>query len=88
MNKSVKFLLIIPQEIRMFNPFQIYKKLARENLQLKEKIYNLEKTGDGQKQTEDELRLMHRQLITVLDNIDSVVYIADMQTYELLFINE
>lgn len=29
----------------------------------------------------------HRRLITILDSIDSIIYAADMETYELLFIN-
>ncbi|MDR3631980.1 MAG: ATP-binding protein [Desulfocapsaceae bacterium] len=30
----------------------------------------------------------HSRLITVLNSIDAIVYVADMETYELLFINE
>ncbi|MFH1214963.1 MAG: diguanylate cyclase [Pseudomonadota bacterium] len=30
----------------------------------------------------------HTRLLSVLDSIDAIVYVADMQTYELLFVNQ
>ncbi|GAB6058932.1 PAS domain-containing sensor histidine kinase [Desulfonatronum parangueonense] len=36
---------------------------------------------------EHELHLSHQRLITVLDSIEALIYIVDMDTYEVLFIN-
>ena len=36
---------------------------------------------------EQELHLSHQRLATVLDSIEALIYIVDMDTYEILFIN-
>jgi two-component sensor histidine kinase len=43
---------------------------------------------DERKKTEAELKGSHERLITVLDSLSAIVYVADMTTYELLFINK
>lgn len=40
------------------------------------------------KQAEDDLRMAHEKMLTILDSIDSTVYVADMKTYEILFMNK
>jgi PAS domain S-box-containing protein len=40
------------------------------------------------KQAEKDLKLAHEKLLTILDSIDSTVYVADMDTYEILFMNK
>jgi PAS domain S-box-containing protein len=35
-----------------------------------------------------ELKESHERLLTVLDSLDAVVYVADMETYEILFVNK
>ena len=37
--------------------------------------------------SEEALRLSHQRFITVLDSIDATIYVADMDTYEILFMN-
>ena len=39
-------------------------------------------------QAEEALRDSHERFLTVLDSIDANVYVADMQTYEVLFMNK
>ncbi|MFH1138953.1 MAG: PAS domain S-box protein [Pseudomonadota bacterium] len=39
------------------------------------------------KRAEVELRESHQRLLTVMDSVDAFVYIADMRTHELLFVN-
>jgi len=39
-------------------------------------------------QAEKDLKLAHEKLLTILDSIDSTVYVADMDTYEILFMNK
>jgi PAS domain S-box-containing protein len=39
-------------------------------------------------QVEEALRDSHERFLTVLDSIDANVYVADMQTYEVLFMNK
>jgi PAS domain S-box-containing protein len=40
------------------------------------------------KQAEDDLRMAHEKMLTILDSIDSTVYVADLDTYEILFMNK
>ncbi len=40
------------------------------------------------KQAENHLRMAHEKLLTILDSIDSTVYVADLNTYEILFMNQ
>ncbi len=40
------------------------------------------------KQAEKELKLAHERILTILDSIDSTVYVADMDTCEILFMNK
>jgi len=39
-------------------------------------------------QAEEALRLSHENFLTVLNSIDATVYVADMETYEILFANK
>ena len=39
------------------------------------------------KQAEEALQTAHKTLLTVLDSIDATIYVADMQNYEVLFMN-
>lgn len=40
------------------------------------------------KQTEEITKDAHERLVTILNSIDAIVYVADMKTYELIFINK
>ena len=40
------------------------------------------------RQAEKDLKMAHEKLLTILDSIDSTVYVADMDTYEILFMNK
>jgi signal transduction histidine kinase/ActR/RegA family two-component response regulator len=40
------------------------------------------------KRIEERLQEAHKRLLTILDGIDALVYVADMKTYELLFVNK
>ena len=40
------------------------------------------------KQAEANLKMAHEKMLTILDSIDSTVYVADMETYEILFMNQ
>jgi PAS domain S-box-containing protein len=37
---------------------------------------------------EEEIKNAHQRLLTILDGINALVYVTDMQTYELLFVNK
>ena len=39
-------------------------------------------------QTEKALRASHERFLTVLNSIDATIYVADMETYEILFMNK
>ncbi len=52
-------------------------------------VYNpLQKNFSKMAQTKERAEEAHNRLLSVLDSIDGIVYVADMQTYELLFINK
>jgi two-component system cell cycle sensor histidine kinase/response regulator CckA len=40
------------------------------------------------KRAEEALRTSHERFLTVLESIDATVYVADMETYEILFMNK
>jgi len=40
------------------------------------------------KRAREALRLSHERFLTVLDSIDATIYVADMDTYEILFMNK
>jgi two-component system, chemotaxis family, CheB/CheR fusion protein len=41
-----------------------------------------------QKNAEQEAKAAHQRLLTVLDSINALIYVADMETHEILFINK
>jgi signal transduction histidine kinase/CheY-like chemotaxis protein/CHASE3 domain sensor protein len=48
----------------------------------------LARTLTDRQQAEKELKLAHERILTILDSIDSTVYVADMDTCEILFMNK
>jgi PAS domain S-box-containing protein len=42
----------------------------------------------GRRQAEKNLNLAHDKMLAILDSIDSTVYVADMDTHEILFMNK
>lgn len=38
-------------------------------------------------QSEEALKVSHRRFLTVLESLDATIYVADMKTYEVLFMN-
>jgi len=40
------------------------------------------------KRAEEALRATHQRFLTVLDSIDATIYVADLKTYEVLFMNQ
>ncbi|MBU0967010.1 MAG: diguanylate cyclase [Proteobacteria bacterium] len=45
---------------------------------------NMDKLSQAKERAEE----AHDRLLSVLDSIDAIIYVADMQTYELLFVNQ
>ncbi|MCA1784820.1 MAG: response regulator, partial [Desulfobacteraceae bacterium] len=48
----------------------------------------LARTLTDRQQAEKELNQAHERILTILDSIDSTVYVEDMDTYEILFMNK
>ena len=40
-----------------------------------------------QKEAEEALRSSHERFLTVMDSIDATIYVADMDTHEIIFMN-
>ena len=40
------------------------------------------------RETDDALKKSHESLVSIMDSLDAIVYVADMETYELLFVNK
>ena len=52
------------------------------------KIYGAVQDFTRQKEAEEALRSSHERFLTVLDSIDATIYVGDMDTYEILFMNK
>lgn len=50
-------------------------------------LFKAGKTITVQQQSEEALKTSHERFQAVMDSLDALVYVADMETYELLFIN-
>ncbi len=50
------------------------------------RVWNIKDITD-EKQTEKELRSSQKRFLTVLNSIDATVYVADLNTYEIIFMN-
>ncbi|MHC4584307.1 MAG: PAS domain S-box protein [Planctomycetota bacterium] len=67
------------------------KELVEENKALRSRVKELERNGTSNRgNSEHELRQHHDhgRLMTVLDSLDALVYVADMETHEILFLNK
>ena len=64
------------------------KEFIEEIAFLKKRVAKLEKLGSQRKRVEDAFDVSYECLISVLDSLDSLVYVADFNSYELLFINK
>jgi PAS domain S-box-containing protein len=53
-----------------------------------QRIYAIIRDITERKQNEQALKDAQERLLTILDSLDSLVYVADMQTYELLYVNK
>jgi PAS domain S-box-containing protein len=53
-----------------------------------QRIYAIIRDITECKQNEEALKDAQERLLTILDSLDSLVYVADMQTYELLYVNK
>lgn len=63
------------------------EELRASRLELLHKSERLEQEINERIRAEEQLRLSHNRLAAILDSIEAIVYVADMHTYELLFIN-
>lgn len=96
--KSFAFLPIIFEDkllgiLRLFSSDQndfSEKTLRMLNHLLKRLSYALNHimTLEKVRQTEEQLQQSNERLMTVLHSIDASVYVADMETYEVLFMNQ
>ena len=60
---------------------------VKDNLDRIVSLVGLHTDITERQQTEEALRASHERFLTVLDSIDATIYVADMETYEILFMN-
>ena len=65
-----------------------YRSIISLNKKLTDSIAIQEQTAKVRKQAEKELQASSERFYTVLDSIDATVYVSDMETYEILFMNK
>ena len=59
-----------------------------ELAELRRRIAELEASETKRKQVEEALDIERRQLLSIFDSIDEVVYVSDPDTYEILYVNQ
>jgi len=52
------------------------------------KIVGITRDITQRKRAEEALRASHERFLTVLNSIDATIYVADMETYEIIFMNK
>ena len=53
-----------------------------------ETVYGIAQDITERKRAEEALRSSHERFLTVLDSIDATIFVADMETHEVLFMNK
>ena len=65
----------------------IRQRLQTKKEEIKIKNRKLVDEIENHKKAEDDLQLSHSRFFTVLNSLDATIYVADMDTYEILFAN-
>ena len=56
--------------------------------ELEKRIEALEKESAELKQTDEELKFERAQLLSIFGSINQIIYVADPNTYEILYVND
>ena len=67
---------------------QLEKTVRERTIQLESTVNHLHSEIAERKKKEESLKTSEQRFLTVLDSIDATVYVADMDTYEILFMNQ
>ncbi len=70
----------------IFN-LRLKKSVRLQTLELSETNQKLVNDITKRKRVEESLQEAHKRLLAILDGIDALVYVSDIDTYELLFVN-
>ncbi|MCA1793069.1 MAG: PAS domain S-box protein [Desulfobacteraceae bacterium] len=78
------------EDIPVFRPGRKPFFITAKNIPLPERDLMVSTVWDvtERKLAEENLNQAHERILTILDSIDSTVYVADMDTYEILFMNK
>ena len=93
----VKFLSgRIHNNLRLFTDF--FNRASSDTIKIEQKTLHFSEFSELAKsanemidkriQAEEALHLSHERFLTVLDGIEATIYVADMETYEVLFMNK
>ncbi|MBI5102240.1 MAG: response regulator [Nitrospirae bacterium] len=81
-------LRFIPSVVVLWFITSLFEHIMTAALKIEIKNNELKGTIENLRKAEDALSKSHANLQTIIDNIDAVVYVSDMQTYEVLLINK
>ena len=56
--------------------------------ELQKQVQSLERELAGHRDIEKLMWTIENQMLKVLDSLDAIVYVSDMQSYEILFANQ
>ncbi len=70
------------------NQDELEKRVEQRTIELKQTNESLLKEIDERLEAQRALSESHERFLTVLNSIDADVYVAEMETYEILFMNE
>jgi len=84
--QSIQSVLVVPLEWR--GDVRTQRTWGREDLLYLETFANLLSLAMQRRQVENSLRLERAQLLSLFDSIDEPIYVADINTYEVLYANQ
>ena len=87
MERNISALKVARAELER-NKKELEKKVAKRTRELTDANKELIEEVNERKKAEKAIRTSHERFLTVLNSIEADIYVADMETYEILFMNE
>ena len=85
--KSLLFETIHKHKNGTLIPVEVFLQFVKQPTEKNGRFLAIVRDLAERKKVQEQIRLANQQLQTVLDTVDAMIYVADLDTYELLFIN-